>query len=77
MQKLSNIYRLCKSFQTSIPLSIAHPNGTMRKCKKADALKILLPSNTKCSKQPPLVNALSAFNYNPIAGIVRMKHTKP
>ena len=32
-----------------IPLSVAHPDGTMRTCKKADALKILLPSNTTCS----------------------------
>ena len=41
----------------------------MRKCKKAGALKILLPSNT-CSTQSPLVNASPAFIYDLIASIV-------
>ena len=42
----------------------------MRKCKKAGALKILLPSNTTCSTQSPLVNASPAFIYDLIASIV-------
>ena len=55
-----------------IPLNITHPDGTTRKCKRADALKILLSSNTTYSAQPLLVNASSAFIYDLIAGIVGM-----
>ena len=47
-----------------VPLSIVHSDGTMRICGKADALKILLPSNTICSAQPLLVSTSSMFIYD-------------
>ena len=47
-----------------LPLSIVHSDGTMRTCEKADALKILLPSNATCSAQPPLVSTSSMFIYD-------------
>ena len=47
-----------------LPLSIVHPDGTMRTCEKADALKILLPSNTTCSAQSSLVSTSSVFIYD-------------
>ena len=44
----------------------------MRKCKKTDAFKILMSSNTTCSAQTLLVNASLAFIYGIMFGIAGM-----
>lgn len=55
-----------------IPLSVAHPDRTMKKCKKTDAFKILMSSNTTCSAQTPLVDVSPAFIYGVMFGIAGM-----